>query len=66
MKLQCCLDENTCNADVSFEEKPGALAGRWGVLFVFSCNRTMGGIHPSDLTISGFISPIVSAFSVSE
>ena len=38
-----------------------------GGLFVFSCNRTMGGVHPSsDLTISGFISPIVSAFSVSE
>lgn len=38
-----------------------------GGFFVFSCNRTMGGVHPSsDLTISDFISPIVSAFSVSE
>ena len=25
MKLRCCLDESTCKADVSFEEKPDAL-----------------------------------------
>lgn len=38
-----------------------------GFCFFFPCNRTMGGVHPSsDLTISDFISPIVSAFSVSE
>jgi hypothetical protein len=65
MKLRCCLDESNCKADVSFEEKPGALRGF--LLFFFPCNRTMGGVHPSsDLTISDFISPIVSAFSISE